>query len=217
VDGKASVVIVDDEMISRGYMEMFIKPSVKFDVVAALPFASDAIRWCENNTAPDLIVMDVMMSEGIDGLTAAGNLKKRYPAMKVIIATSMADADWLDKAKEAGIDGFWFKTYSDITLLEVMDRVYAGEKVYPIEAPGVSLGKLPANKLTKQQRCILRYLVEGLTNREIAEKMSLSPNTIKDYMDDLMEKTGIHSRTAMVAQAARLGVAVSEADRLNIE
>ncbi|MCR5282445.1 MAG: response regulator transcription factor, partial [Lachnospiraceae bacterium] len=204
---KRSVVVVDDELISRGYMEMFIKSSKTYDVVAALSFAKDAISWCEQNPVPDLIVMDVMMADGIDGLTAAGQMKKIYPDMKIIIATSMADADWIDKAKEARIDGFWFKTYSNISLLEVLDRVSRGEVVYPADPPAVSLGELPADKLTGQQREVLRYLGEGLTNREIAEKMYLSPNTIKDYLDELMEKTGIHSRVAMVAQVARLGIA----------
>ncbi|MBO7384788.1 MAG: response regulator transcription factor, partial [Clostridia bacterium] len=66
-----------------------------------------------------------------------------------------------------------------------------------------------------QQRNMLRLLVEGLSNREIAERLFISPNTVKDYMDDLMEKTGIHSRTALVAQASRLGIVVSDADRRN--
>ena len=76
------------------------------------------------------------------------------------------------------------------------------------------LGDLPAADLTRQQRSLLRYLTEGLSNREIAERMYLSPNTVKDYLDDLMEKTGIHSRTALVAQASRLGIVISETDRI---
>ena len=90
----------------------------------------------------------------------------------------------------------------------------AGESVYPGRAPGVSLGKLPAAELTNQQRRLLHLLVEGLSNREIGQKLYLSPNTVKDYLDDLMEKTGIHSRTALVAQASRLGIVVSDADRV---
>ena len=127
----------------------------------------------------------------------------------------MADTGWLEKARTAGIESFWFKTYSDISLLEVMDRTMAGESVYPGSAPAVLLGKLPAAELTAQQRNMLRLLVEGLSNREIAERLFLSPNTVKDYMDDLMEKTGIHSRTALVAQASRLGIVVSDTDRRN--
>ena len=201
-------------MVSRGYMELFIKPSKHYEIAATLPFAQDVIDWCGKNPLPDLIILDVMMVTGIDGLTAAGQIKQLYPKVKIIAATSMADADWLEKARKAGIESFWFKTYSDISLLEVMDRTMDGESVYPEKAPGVMLGSLPASDLTKQQRRLLRHLTEGLSNREIAKKMNLSPNTVKDYLDDIMERTGIHSRTALVAQAARLGIVVSDAERM---
>ena len=201
-------------MISRGYMEMFIKTSKNYEVAASLPFAADVSAWCRHNGAPDLIILDVMMSEGVDGLTAAEQLKKQYPDVKIIIATSMADADWLEKARTAGVESFWFKTFSEISLLEVMDRTMAGETVYPGNVPGISLGKLPASSMTKKQRTLLRLLTEGLSNREIADRMYLSPNTVKDYLDELMEKSDIHSRTALASQASRLGIVVSESDRV---
>ncbi len=208
------VVIVDDEMISRGYMELFIKPSRRYEIAASLPFAADLLAWCRENPPPDLVILDVMMASGVDGLTAAEEIKRRWPQVRIIVTTSMADTDWLEKAQKAGVESFWFKTYSDISLLEVMDRTMAGESVYPGRAPGVSLGKLPAAELTNQQRRLLHLLVEGLSNREIGQKLYLSPNTVKDYLDDLMEKTGIHSRTALVAQASRLGIVISDADRV---
>ena len=209
------VIIVDDEMISRGYMELFIKPSRRYEIVASLPFAADVLAWCRGNPPPDLIILDVMMASGIDGLTAACDIKRRWPQVRIILATSMADTDWLDAAREAGVESFWFKTYSNVSLLEVMDRTMAGESVYPGSAPGVSLGNFPAAEFTPQQRRILRLLVEGLSNREIAERLYLSPNPVKDYLDGLMEKSGIHSRTALVAQASRLGIVVSDGDRMN--
>ena len=211
------VIIVDDEMISRGYMELFVKLNKNYEVVASLPFAKDAVEWCRTKGAPDLIILDVMMSAGVDGLTAAEIIKKEYPSTKIIIATSMADTDWMEKSREAGCESFWFKTYSAMSLVEVMDRTIAGESVYPEEVPNVNLGRLPASSLTGQQRMLLRYLTEGLSNKEIAERMCISPNTVKDYLDHLMEKTGIHSRTALVAQTSRLGIVVSDQDRINSE
>ena len=215
MDETYRVVIADDEIISRGYIELFIKPSKRYEIVEAFPFAQDVIDWCGKNPLPDLIILDVMMTAGIDGLTASEQIKQTYPGVRIIAATSMADTDWLEKARQIGIESFWFKTFSDISLLEVMDRTMAGESVYPEKAPGVMLGCLPAGEMTKQQRRLLRHLIEGLSNREIAEQMHLSPNTVKGYLDDLMERSGIHSRTALVAQASRLGIVVSEADRLN--
>ena len=208
------VIIVDDELISRGFMELLIKPSKEFQIIAAMPFAKDALKWCQDSEIPDLIIMDVMMEKGVDGLTAAAQIKKEHPQIRIIVSTSMADADWLEKAQSAGIESFWFKTSSELSLLEVMERTMAGESVYPEEAPAVMLGEIPATELTKQERTMLRFLIDGLSNREIAEEMHFSPNTIKDHMDALMMKTGIHSRTALVAQASRLGVVVSDNDRL---
>ena len=208
------VVIVDDEMISRGYMELFIKTSRRYEIAASMPFAADALAWCRENPPPDIILLDVMMASGIDGLSAAAEFKRNWPEIRIVLTTSMADTDWLERARDAGVESFWFKTYSNISLLEVMDRTMAGESVFPGTSPGVMLGNLPAADLTHQQRNLLRLMVEGLSNREIAERLYLSPNTVKDYLDDLMEKTDIHSRTALVAQASRLGIVVSDADRM---
>ena len=95
------VVSVDDEMISRGYMELFIKPSRRYEIAASLPFAQDVVAWCAENTLPDLVILDVMMASGIDGLTAAAEIKQRWPKVRIIVTTSMADTDWLDQARAA--------------------------------------------------------------------------------------------------------------------
>ena len=76
MDEPYRVVLADDEMVSRGYMELFIKPSKHYEIAATLPFAQDVIDWCGKNPLPDLIILDVMMETGIDGLTAAGQIKR---------------------------------------------------------------------------------------------------------------------------------------------
>ena len=137
-----------------------------------------------------------------------------YPQTKIILTTSMVDTGFLNQAKNAGIDSFWFKSCSEISLTDIMDRTMAGCSVYPEDAPAVMLGALPANELTSQQRKLLRLLIDGLSNREIGERMYISPNTVKAHLEDLMRKTGIHSRISLAAKASRLGVVVSDSDRL---
>lgn len=205
-------MLVDDEMISRKYMELYILPAKRYAVAALLNLAQDALPWCEENGPPDLIIMDVMMAEGINGLAAAKEIKTRWPQTRVILATSMADPDWIDKARDAALEGFWFKTDTDRSLLDVMDAVMAGETVYPDQAPLVNLGKLPASALTRQQRSVLRLMVEGYTNKEIAGRLGISPNTVKEHIERLLLRSGIRSRTALAAQASRLGVAISDSE-----
>ena len=189
-----SVVVVDDDMISRGYMKMFIKPSRRYQIAACLSLADDLPDWCFENGPPDLIVMDIMMMNGRDGLTVSAQIKKRWPETKIILTTSMADVDCVDRAREIGVNSFWFKTY-------------------PEHTPDVSLGELRASELTFQQRRVLRLLTEGLSNREIAERLVVSASTVKTHLDDIMDRTGIHSRTALVAQVVRLGLVDSTPER----
>ena len=113
---RISVVIVDDEIISRGYMELSIEPSRVYEVEASLPSADSALEWLEDNSAPDLLILDVMMKSGIDGLSAARVVRDKYPQMKIIIVTSLADTDWIGEARRIGVDAFWFKTYPELSL-----------------------------------------------------------------------------------------------------
>ncbi len=204
------VIVADEEMIFRDYMEMVFRPLKDYQIKAVLSCAEDALVWCRTGPLPDLVIMDVVMSRGINGLAATREIKKNWPVVKVIIATAMADADWLEKTREGGADSIWLKNYPEQSLPEVMDRTMAGEHVYPKTVPDIMLGNLPVARLNRQQRAILRLLTEGRSNREIAERIFLSPNTVKDYLDDLMEKTGIHSRTALAVRASRLRIVVSE-------
>ena len=207
------VLIVDDQNMPRQLFESFVAASKNYVLAASLDTASVADIYCAAGEV-DLIIMDVVMNDGTSGLEAAARIKASYPSIRIIIVTSMPDSAFLKRAREIGVDSFWYKEVQEAPMLEVMDRTMSGESVYPKKPPGVMLGSLPASELTKQQRSLLRHLIEGLSNREIAEKMFLSPNTVKDYLDDIMERSGIHSRTALVAQASRLGIVVSEADRV---
>ena len=88
------VVIVDDEMISRGFMELLIKPSKHYEVIAALPFAKDALLWCQQHTPPDLIIMDVMMEQGIHirlNRMGAGSVLPRSPFQKALVNQCIPD------------------------------------------------------------------------------------------------------------------------------
>ena len=110
------------------------------------------------------------------------------------------------QAEAAGIESFWYKEYSRLSLLEIMDRTMAGERGYADDPPQALLGALPTSELSGRERRLLTCLTRGMPNKEIAEELHLSPRTVKNYLDELMDRTGIHSRTELAVKAAKLGL-----------
>lgn len=210
---KTRVVVVDDQNISRGFFEMYVRAASGYELTAGLRSAQESLGFIEKNK-PDLIIMDVMMQEGIDGLSAAAQIKQRHPEIKIILTTSTSETSWEEKAKASGIDSFWYKEYDEHGLMEIMDRTMNGEAVYPSEAPKVQFGKITRSDLTDRELELLRELTSGMTNEEIADKLQISVNTVKRHIQNIMEKTGFESRLDLATNAKLLGLVVSDRDRL---
>lgn len=207
MENKCKVVVVDDQRLARMYVDLFVRSSVRYEIVGSFPNAEDVLPFCRANKA-DIVIMDIVMEQGRDGLTVAKQLKQELPGIKIILATSMAQPEWMAQAQAAGIDSFWYKEYSRLPLLEIMDRTMDGESVYADRPPQAMLGELPTSELTEQQKRLLGFLRMGLPNKEIAERMHLSPLTVKTHLEQIMERTGIHSRSELAVKASHLGLTV---------
>ncbi len=210
---KTRVVVVDDQNISRGFFEMYVRAASDYELVAGLRSAQEAMDFVGGRNI-DLLIMDVMMQDGIDGLTAATKIKQEHPEIKVILTTSTSETSWEEKAKEAGIESFWYKEYDEHGLMEIMERTMKGESVYPSDQPKVPFGKITRADLTDRELEILRELTASMTNEEIAEKLQISVNTVKRHIQNIMEKTGFESRLDLATNAKLLGLVVSDKDRM---
>ena len=211
--GKVRVVVADDQNISRGFFEMYVRASANYELVAGLRSAQAAIDFVDKNEA-DLVIMDVMMQEGIDGLSASEKIKQKHPGIKIILTTSASETSWEQKAKAAGIESFWYKEYDEHGLMEIMDRTWNGESVYPEDKPRVPFGKITRADLTEREIEIIRELTASKTNEEIAEKLQISVNTVKRHIQNIMEKTGFESRLDLAMNAKSTGLVVNDSDRL---
>ena len=127
---KTRVVVADDQNISRGFFEMYVRASSDYELVAGLRTAQAAVDFVDKNEV-DLLILDVMMQDGIDGITAAEKIKQAHPEVKIILTTSASETNWEQKARDAGIESFWYKEYDEHGLLEIMERTVKGESVYP--------------------------------------------------------------------------------------
>ena len=128
MDEKIKVLVVDDQYVARSFFEIHVEMAKRYTLAASFANAEQAVAWCLENPV-DLVIMDVMMKYGLDGLTCAKTIKNSRPEIKIILTTSTAESSWIDKARRAKIDSFWFKEYSDLPLTEVMDRTMNGESV----------------------------------------------------------------------------------------
>ena len=210
---KIRVVVADDQNISRGFFEMYVRASTRYELAAALRTAREAVDYADTHPV-ELLILDVMMQEGIDGLTAAGMIKEKHPSVKIILTTSTSETSWEQKARELGVESFWYKEYDDRSLIDIMDRTAAGESVYPAAPPRVSFGKIIRSELTDRELDVLRELTASLTNEEIAEKLHISVNTVKRHLQNIMEKTGFASRLDLAMNARFLGLVVHDDERM---
>lgn len=210
---KTRVVIADDQNISRGFFEMYVRAAAGYELLSGLRTAQEAVDYLSGHDA-DLLILDVMMQEGIDGLTAATRIKEKHPEVKIILTTSMSETSWEEKAKEIGVESFWYKEYDEHSIQEIMDRTMAGESVYPGDVPKVPFGKVTRGELTERELDVLRELTASLTNEEIADKLCISVNTVKRHLQNIMEKTGFESRLALAMNAKSLGLVVSDRERI---
>ena len=113
----------------------------------------------------------------------------------------MPEVSYLERAKTIGVDSFWYKEVSEEPILELMDRTMAGENIYPDKTPSVSFGNIKSTDLSEREIAVLREVILGYTNAEIAERLNISQYTVRDYIQVLMEKTGYRTRTELAVKA----------------
>ena len=194
---KYKVIIVDDQYIARELFEYYIKSSDNYELENSLESAILVESYLERHSC-DLLIMDL----------EAIKVKKKYPNLKIIMITSMAEASWLKRAKEAGIDSFWYKEISKETILEVMDRTMNGESVYPDSAPSIKIGHAYSHEFTDKELEVLRLMTKGLSNGQIALKLYISENTVKTHIQHMLDKTGCANRTELAILARVNGIAI---------
>ena len=203
------VLIVEDQRLSAHLFEQFVLGSGRYRLTASIQSADAAYFYCATGQT-DLVLMDVITKFGANGLTASARIKRAFPHIKIIIVTSFPEVGWPDRARQIGVDSFWYKEATEESLLSVMDRTAAGESVYPDRSPRVQLGDASSYDLSKQELAILRELITGATNAQIAEKYHLAPSTVKTYIERLMDKSGFRSRTELAVRARESGLVIQE-------
>ena len=201
---KIKVMIVDDQFISRQLFELYIKSSERYEIIYSIESAAFVLKQ-----SVDLVLMDILMNDGSNGLYAAERIRKNSPDTKIIAVTSMPEYSWMKKAREIGIESFWYKEAAKEAILEVMDRTMNGESVYPDCVPTVKIGLADSTDFTGRELEVLRVMTTGISNAAIAKKLNITENTVKNHIRHMMEKTGCESRTELAIAARVSGIVIS--------
>ncbi len=204
-----SVVIAEDYKMVREVFAAAVENAEHYTLAGAYATAAEAMEHCLASPT-DLVIMDVLIPGSLSGLEAARRIKAARPETKIIIVTSMPELSFLSQAREIGAESFWYKEVQEQPILEIMDRTMAGERVYPSTSPRVAVGNALSTEFTDREAEVLRELVSGASNREIAEKLGIAENTVKMHITNMLQKTGFHSRLELAVKARHLGVAIRE-------
>jgi len=203
------VFLLDDhEIVRRGLREL-LEAEEDLEVVGEASTAEEALTRI-GPTSPNVAVLDVRLPDG-DGVQVCREIRSKHPEIACLMLTSYADDEALFSAIVAGASGYVLKQVRGTDLVDGVRRLGRGESLLDPATTARVLQRLrqPAEPdelagLTDQERHILDLIVEGMTNRQIGERLFLAEKTVKNYTSNLLSKLGMSRRTEAAVYAARL-------------
>jgi two-component system, NarL family, response regulator DevR len=203
------VFLVDDhEVVRRGVAEV-LEDDPGITVAGEAGSVAEALARVPA-VRPDIVVIDMRLPDG-DGAELCRGLRERVPGLRCLMLTSYSEPDALDAAVRAGASGFLLKQVRGPALVSAVHTVAAGGTMFDDLLPtggrrrrGSATGGDRLDLLTDQERTVLRLIGQGLTNRQIGERMGLAEKTVKNYTSHLLAKLGLERRTQAAILATEL-------------
>jgi NarL family two-component system response regulator LiaR len=202
------VLLTDDHAVVRSGLSAFLMAFDDLQLVAEAESGEEAIGLCDQYH-PDVVLMDLKMP-GVGGTEATRRIKAHWPDIAVIALTSFSDRETVETAIEAGAVGDLMKS---VSAEELAQAITAAEEGRPTLAPEAAKALMtsaagqsePEVALTRREQEVLHLMVEGLNNREIAERLTISLSTVKCHVSSVLTKLDAENRTDAVALAFRYG------------
>jgi NarL family two-component system response regulator LiaR len=200
------VMIVDDHPVVRNGLKAMLLALDDMDLAGEAGSGRETLARCRESL-PDVILMDMVMP-GMDGVETTRAVLDQYPEVKIIILTSFPEEDLVQKAIAAGASGYLFKDTAIDTLPGAIRAAFAGQSTFSPEATQALIQAKTAppklgHDLSTREREVLALLVDGLSNDEIAGRLVISPNTVKNHVRACMSKLGAANRAQTAALAVK--------------
>jgi DNA-binding NarL/FixJ family response regulator len=204
------VLVVDDHFVVRAGVASFIDSQSDMTLVGEAGSCEDAVASAEA-LQPDIILMDIRLDD-CSGIDACRKIKEAHPTIHVVMFTTYADLDLLRSSIEAGASGYVIKRMALNSLVDTIRRVMQGEELVIDSRAQAALdgGGAEAHlaerlrRLSPQERRVLSLIADGLTNRQIADELSLAEKTVKNYVSALLHKLDMTRRAEAAAFRAAI-------------
>ena len=207
---KIKIILVDDHQMFRDGVKSVLCDEENIDVIGEVGNGNDLFDLLKTKT-PDLIITDISMPD-ISGIEVAKHVSENYPDIKILILSMHSNEEFISKALNVGANGYLPKDTNMTELLEAINTIYKGENYFNKEISNTILKSLinkskeesSSNKtLTKREKEIIKLVVEGLTNKEIAEKLCISIRTVDSHKNNIMQKLNLKSSVELVKYAIK--------------
>ncbi|HET7480324.1 MAG TPA: response regulator transcription factor [Rubrobacteraceae bacterium] len=217
----ARLIIVDDHDMAREGLRDMLADVPDIEVIGEASNGKEALVLC-SMLRPDLALMDVRMPE-MDGLLATSKIKQSHPEISILMVTMHENPEYLFEALKAGAAGYVLKDASRQEVIDAVRQVRLGESPLDPDLASRLLRRIAAestpgrrlsggenrhrfDKLTRRELEVLGLLKEGMTNRQIAGVLFVSPGTAKNHVEHIITKLGVSDRTQAVVRALEIGI-----------
>jgi len=193
------VLIVDDDRLVAQSLKTILEAEEDMEISGTMSDGADAVRQY-GQLAPDVLLMDIRM-KGMSGLDAAAQILELYSSARILFLTTFSDDEYIARALAIGARGYILKQDYE-SIAPSLRAVYAGQRVFGDEI----ITKLPLSKgsgtissfgLTERETELLSAVAEGLSNKEISDKLCLGEGTVRNYVSALLEKLSLRDRTQL--------------------
>ncbi len=209
---KIKIIIADDHTVLREGTRKLLNEELDMEVVAEALDGEEAVRLA-TELMPDIVIMDIAMPN-VDGIAATKQIKQQCPDISVLILSAYDDDQFVFRLLQAGAAGYLLKSVHSQELIAGVRAVYHGESVlHPTIArkvlsrfvltPGKPSDIITPEGLTEREIEFLKLMTRGLSNKEIADEMSLSIRTVQGHLRHIFKKLGVGSRTEAVIYALK--------------
>ncbi|MBW7477148.1 response regulator transcription factor [Paenibacillus oenotherae] len=210
------IIIVDDHAMVRSGMRLLLSGKADIEVIGEAADGDEGIRLVRELN-PDVVLMDLSMPHGKDGLTAAAELNSEFPNTAVLILTMHDDDEYLFRAIHAGASGYVLKSAPHEELLSAIRSVSEGNAyLYPTATKRLMNEYMERMRrgesgdiyesLSEREKEVLSLTAKGYANKEIAEQLIISVKTVETHKSNVMEKLGLKSRPELIKYAVKKGL-----------